>query len=63
MPEKVWSVSEKRAIQKSIFLIVTIDMQCRRSRHPHSLGSNNIGDAGAQHLAEAFARNTTLQKL
>jgi hypothetical protein len=28
-----------------------------------SLGENNIGDAGAQHLAEVLVRNTTLQKL
>jgi hypothetical protein len=35
----------------------------RCSRHPHSLAGNNIGDAGAQHLAEALARNTTLQML
>jgi hypothetical protein len=31
--------------------------------NPHSLRSSYIGDAGAQRLAEALARDTTLQKL
>jgi hypothetical protein len=44
-------------------MVVTMESRSRCSRHPRSLWRNNIGDAGAQHLAEALARNTTLQKL
>jgi hypothetical protein len=40
-----------------------MELRCRCSRRPRSLRYNNIGDAGAQHLAEALARNTTLQTL
>jgi hypothetical protein len=46
-----------------IVMIVTIELRCRCSRYPRSVGGNNIGDAGAQHLAEALAHNTTLQTL
>jgi hypothetical protein len=35
----------------------------RCSRYPRSLRWNYIGDAGAQHLAEALTRNTALQTL
>jgi hypothetical protein len=42
---------------------VAMEILSRCSHNPHSLRSNNIGDAGAQRLAEALARNTTLQTL
>jgi hypothetical protein len=48
---------------QSIILVVTMKLRCRCSRHRRSLSLNKIGDAGAQHLAEALARNTTLQTL
>jgi hypothetical protein len=44
-------------------MIVTVDFRSRSSRHPRSLTKNYIGDAGAMHLAEALAQNSTLQKL
>jgi hypothetical protein len=42
---------------------MTMELRCRRSRHPRSLWSNDIGDPGAQHLAKALAGNTTLREL
>jgi hypothetical protein len=42
---------------------VAMEILSRCSHHPRSLSSNNIGDTEAQRLAEALARNTTLQTL
>jgi hypothetical protein len=58
-------LAEKNQTQSIILiiLIAIIDFRSRCSRHPYSLIENNIGDAGVQHLAEALARNTTLQTL
>jgi hypothetical protein len=60
-------VKSEMEVEKSqtllIVMIVTIELRCRCSRYPRSVGGNNIGDAGAQHLAEALAHNTTLQTL
>ncbi len=45
------------------YVKVTIGRRSRCSRHPRSLGKNNIGATGAQRLAEALAGNTTLREL
>jgi hypothetical protein len=45
-----------------IWIVIT-ECRSRCSHNPRSLIENNIGDAGAQHLAKALAGNTTLQTL
>jgi hypothetical protein len=42
---------------------MAMEILSRCSHHPLSLSNNKIGDAGAQHLAEALARNTALHTL
>jgi hypothetical protein len=56
------SLREKSQTQ-SILITMAIDFWSHCSRHPRSLGYNNIGHAGAQHLAEALALNTTFKTL
>jgi hypothetical protein len=53
----------EKSQKQSIVMIVAMEILSHCSRHPRSLGKNNIGDTGTHRLVKALACNTTLQTL